>query len=354
MTIFVPLSPTSLTARYLQGVGSINTGLPEKAFNGSEAVFNYYYYTISTFGGNNDEYHIAIEPSGMAPANQKTLFLVQEQISSIYVNPTPPPNTLSVHGQALTPDSPGSNLGDVLINDSATKRIDVTPLGAINIRFPTAVTVPKLQIIDKTTGIVLSGQTNTVIVGQQMSLECQLSITNAVLNDSMLTNFQWTVPGFAISNYWATNQIGIVYTNFQTTNSSTMFCWVDGASNRILKCSATIDGVTIANQAVFNVLRPTGMITSITGPVLLDTNWEGDAILALHYGIIDEGVVPGILGIYFTNTVILPNSYTGNTNFSVEWVQIITNTVTALLETNGALYKKHGDECFGYALSISK
>ena len=47
----------------------------------------------------------------------------------------------------------------------------------------------------------LSAQTNTVIVGQQINLTCQLSITNSFVTNLILTNFQWTVPGYAISNY---------------------------------------------------------------------------------------------------------------------------------------------------------
>jgi len=85
----------------------------------------------------------------------------------------------------------------------------------------------------------LTGQTNKVIVGQQMNLKCQLMISNEVITVFPLTNFQWTVPGFAISNYVvaADASSAVVYTNFPTTKSNVVFYWVDGASNRAVQCS---------------------------------------------------------------------------------------------------------------------
>jgi hypothetical protein len=50
--------------------------------------------------------------------------------------------------------------------------------------------------VDANTGQDLTKQTNTVIVGQQMNLQCLLNSTNYTATD-----FSWTVPGFAISNY---------------------------------------------------------------------------------------------------------------------------------------------------------
>ena len=56
-----------------------------------------------------------------------------------------------------------------------------------------------LRILDAVnTTVDYTDKTNTVIVGQKISLLCQLSLTNATP-----TNFQWTIPGYAISNYVA-------------------------------------------------------------------------------------------------------------------------------------------------------
>ena len=41
----------------------------------------------------------------------------------------------------------------------------------------------------------MTGQTNGVIVGQQMNLYCQLSITNLPFTNLVITNFSWTIPG---------------------------------------------------------------------------------------------------------------------------------------------------------------
>ena len=56
------------------------------------------------------------------------------------------------------------------------------------------------EILDANTGTNLSAQTNTVIVGRQMNLVCQFANTNSYMTNFVMTNFQWTVPGYAISN----------------------------------------------------------------------------------------------------------------------------------------------------------
>jgi hypothetical protein len=57
-----------------------------------------------------------------------------------------------------------------------------------------------------------------------MNLQCQLSVTNVTL-----TNFQWTIPGYAISNYVvaADASSAMVVTNFPMNNSNVVFYWVN-------------------------------------------------------------------------------------------------------------------------------
>ena len=71
---------------------------------------------------------------------------------------------------------------------------------------------PGLTIVDGNSGQDLTLQTNTVIVGQQMNLLCKTVTTNG----PVLSNFKWTVPGYAISNYVvaADTNSAIVVTNF--------------------------------------------------------------------------------------------------------------------------------------------
>ncbi len=50
---------------------------------------------------------------------------------------------------------------------------------------------------------LIAGQTNTVIVGEQIALTCQFvdPATGLPYSIAPITNFQWTVPGRTISNY---------------------------------------------------------------------------------------------------------------------------------------------------------
>ena len=178
-----------------------------------------------------------------------------------------------------------------------------------------------LEIIDNNNnGNILSGQTNTVIVGQQMNLSYQLNITNASFNSSMFTNIQWTVPGYAISNFVYSDSSGVVYTNFPTTNSNAVFYWVDGATNRILQCCATIDGTTISNEAIFNIARPSATITTSTGAVGV----FGDELLFAP----TNAAQPN--GIEFSNTFSIPSGFSG-TNL---WIQVCYYRVRQFLDTN--------------------
>jgi hypothetical protein len=267
-----------------------------------------------------------------------------------------PPEWLQINRQTLVNsgivNSDGSVWGLTIVQGQAGATVDVTPsliptVTLTNNDYTFNVQVGGLQIVDANTGTVLTGQTNEVIVGQQMNLKCQLMISNEVITVFPLTNFQWTVPGFAISNYVvaAGASSAVVYTNFPTTKSNVVFYWVDGASNRAVQCSATAQGKTFTAQATFNVLRPTGQIMVFTGTIAVDANYNNGqaSFFALHYG--TASLMPGIAGILFTNQVTMPpgNNYNyGNTSFTVEWIQEV-NSSSRQFQTNtagGAWYER--------------
>jgi hypothetical protein len=109
-----------------------------------------------------------------------------------------------------------------------------------------------------------------------MNLQCQLTLPVFFDPTNLpLTNIQWTVPGYAISNYVvaANGSSAMVLTNFPLNNTNVVFYWVDGASNRVLQVSAMVQGKTLKAQATFNVLRPTASVITLTGTVALDDNF---------------------------------------------------------------------------------
>ena len=182
------------------------------------------------------------------------------------------PARVRVPGWTLTPSADDPGFGNFLVWAPGGATIGMTAQAGVSYDyFGFLVNNVTLQIIDPNSGVDLTLQTNTVIVGQQMNLRCQLSVT---MTNVTPTNFQWTVPGYAISNYVANGSSGIVYTNFPLNNSNVVFYWVDGATNRTILCSATVNGQKITAQATFNVLRPD--VTWTLTPkdsVAVDTNY---------------------------------------------------------------------------------
>jgi hypothetical protein len=162
-------------------------------------------------------------------------------------------------------------------------------------------------------------------------------MTNSFMTNFPLTNFQWTIPGYAISNYVANDGSGIVYTNFSTVNSNVVFYWVDGvtnladATNRVVQISATVNGKTVTGQATFKVVKPMVSVTTHTASVNAD-NFIG--LLGFYD---DSTYGPGIT---FSNAITIPSGFSG----SNEWVQIVLNPYRAQQDTNNVwwVYTENG------------
>ncbi|MGA2179716.1 MAG: hypothetical protein ABSH15_09065 [Verrucomicrobiota bacterium] len=252
-----------------------------------------------------------------------------------------PPEWFQINGQTLVNSgiinsSDGSVWGLTVVSAPSGATVDVTPTmthAMTNNDYTFRVEVGRLQIVDANTGTILTTQTNTVIVGQQMNLKCQLMVSNEVVTSLPLANFQWTVPGYAISNYVVAtdSSSAMVVTNFPLNNSNVVFYWVDGATNRVIQCSATVQCKTITGQAVFNVLRPTAKVMTQTSSVELGYNINR-TFFGVCFG--TNGGAPGIL---FSNTVIMPlgNYNYGNANYILEWVQVVTPTYLATVKFQG-------------------
>lgn len=221
---------------------------------------------------------VMIAPSGQEQAGTTNVYLVLASASE-FSDPAQafgegpgdlpqPPEWWQFNGQTLVntgiTNGDGTVLGAMLVSALAGTTPIITPT---NTQFyynkaeslnDWQVTNLTLQIFDANTGTNLTPQTNTVIVGQQMNWYAQLSITNQFMTNFPLANYQWTIPGVTISNYVeaADASSAMVVTNFPLNNSNVVFYWVDGASNRVVQCSATVQGKTITAQATFNIYRP--------------------------------------------------------------------------------------------------
>ncbi|HTB82830.1 MAG TPA: hypothetical protein VK742_04180 [Candidatus Sulfotelmatobacter sp.] len=233
-----------------------------------------------------------------------------------------PASEINLLNQPVTPTTTNANVGEkyVLIPAGGVHDLPVSVTGTNSNNYSFKVQpVPGLSIYDANSGQDLTLQTNTVIVGQQMNLICKTVSTNG----PTLNNFQWRVPGFAISNYVvaADGSSAMVVTNFATNNGNVMFYWVDGATNRVVQCSATVEGKIITAQTTFNVVRPVASVSAITSSAQVGTNYDTATNLVVSFGTLN-----GQPGISFRALITMPPGMAynwGDTNSSTEWVQLI-------------------------------
>ena len=234
---------------------------------------------------------------------------------------------LQVQGQTLTPttNTDGSVWGITVVSAPAGATVDVTPtlvpgVTLTNNDYTFNVQAGGMQIVDVNTGTILTGQTNTVIVGQQVNLKCQLMVSNEVITVFPLANFQWTVPGYAILNYVvaADSSSAMVVTNFPLNNSNVVFYWVDGANNRIIQCSAMAQGKTFTAQAMFNVYRPQ----------LIQFNPMPPYTPVINNGWLELGNDQTYVGTMNFNAIV--QSKTDYPQGVVNWTQLVNRNVTGI------------------------
>ena len=321
---------------------------------------------------------VMIEPSGIQPVGATNLYLVLAsafEASNTNFSDLPfaslanadysgdiglPPEWLEINGTPLAntgltntvyAEEPNNDFyltqysalwGATVVSAPATATPDVTPVATRvyknrDYTFNVQAYQLHMQILDAS-GNDLTLHTNNVIVGQQMNLTCQVLFTNSFLtNYFVTTNFQWTIPGNTISNYVVADDqsSGIVYTNFPINNTNVTFFWVDGATNRIVQCSATVNGQMITGQATFDVIRPTiNWNGQVTGPVALGTNYVlFPGVLSIHFGgTVINGTTNWGISCIATNANL--NGYDTNSSAGFLAVQLINSDVITLTGTN--------------------
>ena len=234
---------------------------------------------------------VVFHTGGQAVAGQQSLYVVSgsatkqeagrnSAFATIVDKTNVPPEQVTVPGL-------GKNLDADSVASAALPnppKVDVT-LGAPVPRdkFPVGGS-RNVPVIAWTGGAPITN-TQNVIVGQAINLTC------GWLGGSgpTITNFQWSVPGYAISNFYVSpdTSTGMVVEPFPKTNSGVNFYWVDGGSKDV-SCDVTVMGQTLTAKATFDVLRPTATLTvqmsTNQPPVSIgNAGYPGDGI-TLHPG----------------------------------------------------------------------
>ena len=269
-----------------------------------------YQYQIKT--------HVKLVGSGQEPAGQTNLYLVSAQVIDEDSGLQLPGSQVQIRGTTLmdVTNDDGSVWSNALVQKRAGVNSDVTPQTSRNNSFNgMQVQDVKLKIIDANTFNNVTDQTNSVIVGRQVSLFCELTVP--IRTNWTFGNFSWTVPGTIFLNYVADAQSGVLYTNIYTNLQSVVFYWADGASNRVIQCSAKVNGQTVTAITTFNVLRPTAKIITTGGTVAITLDTNSDT--TIHCGLPQVGSV----GMLFSPTVTPPSGYSGNIN--LRWVQKVSS-----------------------------
>jgi hypothetical protein len=284
--------------RKAQTVMKLQTG--GKAGAGRQSLFQ---FTASALGGS----------LTLAPWWQSKYYFVYG--TTIPLSPT----TITILGQPLGADG---NLWMVL-PDGAER--DVTPCvpkcDYCSFTYPTP--SKYTPIISWSGGPPITNAQN-VVVGQKISLTCGWKDGYG----PTISNYSWTVPGYAISNFYIspdplqTNGYPIPLTI--KTNADIGFYWVDGG-NKQVSCAIVAEGQSFPANATFNVKMPGGRLRAyISGSVQVYNN-------RLSFG----GLFPGI------------EFFKENLDTDGEWklVQLGTQTYRARdFETNGfQWYKAEGN-----------
>jgi len=169
------------------------------------------------------------------------------------------------------------------------------------------------------TGADITDKTTSAAVGEKISLSCELKSADGYTTME-ITNCQWTIPGFAISNYVADANTGKVYTTFATTNAGVSYYWVDGGTKQV-QCTVKVAGQELSASTVFNVIRPSSdWIGTIMNTVAVNTNYAYNLShpppqVWLHFGGSLLGEQGWVSGIYFTPTNLNLNGYSGSDDF---------------------------------------
>jgi hypothetical protein len=132
-----------------------------------------------------------------------------------------PPTNVSITGLKVNLGTDGKAYG--VANDN--EEVDITPIAPVGYYSFNGFGAVKHTLEMNFGGNDITDSNVTVVVGQLINPSCRWKDGAG----PTITNFQWTVPGYAISNYIPTWESAVVYESFPKTNETVRFYWKDPA-----------------------------------------------------------------------------------------------------------------------------
>jgi hypothetical protein len=189
-----------------------------------------------------------------------------------------------------------------------------------------------LNIVDGNGNPISSADSNNVvIVGQNITLNAQTANSCS----ETWSNYQWAVDGTTETNFFVskdsaqTNGYPQPLTN--TATSSASFFWADAGSKSV-RCSAVCGGIPYSTNVTFTVVRPNISASGKPGQVVFGHDKYNRTFIC--FGVTEP---PSSVGMLFTNWLTMPpgtNYNKGKTNYSTEWIQLITSNPATITISN--------------------
>jgi len=261
-----------------------------------------------------DRAQIALVTGGEPGSTEMAVYAISGDASAIGA-PSDPDNNDDPSYTSIPPTQVSiGNLGSLDANGflftvvQPRAQVDITPRVDSTSYFTATLNAQPYKPRIFLNGQDVTGSNVPVIVGQKISLSCSFP-GPLPTNFPPITEWNWTIPGHAVSNYIVSANSGTVYTNFPTANSNAVFYWVNGGSKEV-QCRVTVQGNQLSAKCTFDVKRPLpNFYAEVRDRVRVGTNFvrngEADPGFRLQFGINSNALNAGIAFVY-TNAPLKP------------------------------------------------
>lgn len=147
-------------------------------------------------------------------------------------------------------------------------------------------------------GTNVTGQTTSVVIGQQVAL----CATGTYASGVSVSSYAWSIPGVSVANYSASVAAGTLTTYVPTNQSTVTFYWPYTATNQVVTLTVTLsNGIATSASATFNISGPNPDTPQISLPynngamsIITLTDCNGNPENPIYYAL-DFGNISGMV-----------------------------------------------------------